>query len=129
MRKMSYLRKKGKKFWLKRAIFVPIGIAVGILIFGSVVMLLWNATLPTVFGVHTITFWQAVGILILSKVLFSGFHIRHGHHDFHQREKNIREKWMNLSPEEKEKMRKQWWGRFEHHVNLDHPENPQTKES
>jgi len=125
---MSCLGKKEKKFWLKRAIFIPIGLAASVFIFGSVVMLLWNATLPTVLGVHTITFWQAVGILILSKIIFSGFHIRHGHHGFHHREKEIREKWMNLSPEEKEKMRKQWWGKFEHHVNWDNPENNKTKE-
>ena len=129
MRKMSCLGKRGKKFWIKRAIFIPIGLAAGIFVFGSVVMLLWNAILPAVLGVGMITFWQAVGILILSKILFSGFHTRHGHHGFHHREKDIREKWMNLSPEEKEKMRKQWWSRFEHHVHFDDPENHETKES
>ena len=66
---MCWGKERGKKFWIKKAIFIPIAIAAGIFIFGSVVMLLWNAILPSVIGVSTITFWQAIGILILSKIL------------------------------------------------------------
>jgi Ca2+/H+ antiporter, TMEM165/GDT1 family len=123
MKNMIYLGKEGKKFWLKRAIFIPVIFAAGLIILGSVVMYLWNAILTTVLGIHTITFWQAVGILVLSKILFGGFHNRHGHQSFHDHGKDIRNKWMNLSPEEKEKMRKKWWGRFENQANQDDPEN------
>ncbi len=41
-----------------------------------VVMLLWNALLPAIFGVKAITFLQAAGLLILSKILFGGFRHR-----------------------------------------------------
>lgn len=98
--------KRGKKFWIKAAILAPLAIAAGVYIFGSIVMLLWNSILPTVFGFGTITFWQALGILILSKILFGGFggHHRCGHSGHH----HMSDKWMYLNPEEKEKMKEEW---------------------
>jgi Ca2+/H+ antiporter, TMEM165/GDT1 family len=108
---MCYGQERGKKFWIKRAIFIPIAIAAGVFIFGSVVMLLWNGILPAVIGVSTITFWQALGILALSKILFGGFGGAHGHHkcngDGHER----KGRWMHLSPEERETMKEEWRSR------------------
>jgi hypothetical protein len=49
------------------------------LAFGWLVMLLWNWLMPMLFGLKAITYWQAFGILLLSKVLFSGMgHGRRG---------------------------------------------------
>jgi hypothetical protein len=42
-------------------------------VFGLVVMSLWNWLMPTLFGWHVISYWQALGLLILSKILFGGF--------------------------------------------------------
>ena len=42
------------------------------LLFGYVIMWLWNWLMPTLFGLTVITYWQAVGILVLSKLLFGG---------------------------------------------------------
>ncbi len=42
-------------------------------LFGFIVMWLWNALIPDIFGLIRIDYWQAVGLLILFKVLFSGF--------------------------------------------------------
>ncbi|UKN01080.1 hypothetical protein K6119_15220 [Paracrocinitomix mangrovi] len=42
-------------------------------LFGFVVMWLWNWLMPEIFGLPIITFWQGVGIVILSKILFGGF--------------------------------------------------------
>ena len=55
------------------AIFGAIAIAALALLFGYVVMLLWNWLIPSIFGLGVITFWQAVGIVILAKLLFGGF--------------------------------------------------------
>jgi hypothetical protein len=44
-------------------------------LFGIVVKLLWNWLMPALFGLGTITFWQAFGIVLLAKILFGG----HGH--------------------------------------------------
>jgi hypothetical protein len=63
--------KKKNLIWM-----VPLGI-VGIVIFsaigGLVVMLLWNWLAPELFGLRTITFWQAFGLLALCRILFGGF--------------------------------------------------------
>ena len=98
-------------FWTLRAIFVPLAIAGGVFLFGTAVMLLWNALLPAVLGVSTITFWQAVGILILSKILFGGFRGGHHHHRPRFSRHDWNQKWMHLSPEEREKMRAEWRNR------------------
>jgi Ca2+/H+ antiporter, TMEM165/GDT1 family len=104
--------KRGAGFWIKRAIFIPIAIAAGIFLFGFVVMSLWNCLLPSIIGVGTITFWQALGILILSKILFGGFRGGPGHHhNMHKHGREWHRKWMNMTPEEREKMKAEWRGR------------------
>lgn len=80
----------------KLAILVPIGI-LAVTIFGLVVMSLWNYLVPAVFGGKVITFWQALGILVLSRILFGGF--------FERRRRRFVNKWEQLSPEEQEKFR------------------------
>ena len=105
---MCHRQERGKKFWIKRAIFFPIAIAAGVFIFGSLVMFLWNGILPAVLGISTITFWQALGILVLSKILFGGFMGGHGHHRCHGQGHDWKGRWMHLSPEEREKMKAEW---------------------
>lgn len=106
-------QERGKGYWIKRAIFIPIAIAAGVLIFGIVVMLLWNALLPAVFGFKAITFWQALGLLVLSKILFGGFRGGHGPHRWHNHANLHGGRWMHLSPEERERMKTEWKGRCE----------------
>lgn len=48
-----------------------VGVA-AIAAFGGVVLQLWNWLMPAVFGMHAITFWQALGLLALSWILFGG---------------------------------------------------------
>ncbi|MFK7786091.1 MAG: hypothetical protein AB8B56_13300 [Crocinitomicaceae bacterium] len=43
------------------------------ILFGFTVMWLWNWLMPELFGLPTLTFWKAVGVVILSKLLFGGF--------------------------------------------------------
>ncbi len=105
---MYWGKERGSKFWIKKAIFIPIAIAAGVFVFGGAVMLLWNGILPAVLGVSTITFLQALGILVLSKILFSGFKGHRCHSRHYTGKHKWREKWMNMSPEEKEKMKTAW---------------------
>ncbi len=74
---------------------------------------LWNAILPAVLGVNVITFWQALGILALSKILFGGFGRRGGWHrgGGHNWRKGMQEKWANMTPGEKEKFKAEWKNR------------------
>jgi len=99
---------------IERAIFIPAAIAAAVFIFGSAVMLLWNWILPVVLGVKMITFWQAIGILVLSKILFGGFRQHHCHHGYHGHYWSG--KWMNLNTEEREKMRSEWRERCTPHL-------------
>ncbi len=42
-------------------------------VFTFVVEALWNWLMPALFGWHVITYWQALGVLVLSKIFFGGF--------------------------------------------------------
>jgi hypothetical protein len=76
-------------------------LAVGVVSF--VVMSLWNALMPGIFAVKTITFWQALGLLVLSKLLFGGFRPSGGGSRHWRR--RMAERWEQMTPEEREKFR------------------------
>ena len=102
-----------KRFDEKSALkFIALFI-VAILLFGGVVTVLWNAILPEVLGVKAITFLQALGILVLSKIFFGGFGRRGGWQGGrgHQWRNNMKEKWSKMTPEEREKFRAEWSNR------------------
>ncbi len=45
----------------------------GLLFLGTwVTMLLWNMLMPVIFGLTVITFWQALGLFVLARILFGG---------------------------------------------------------
>jgi hypothetical protein len=66
-------------------------------VFGFIVMNLWNWLVPAVFGGKIITFWQALGVLVMSRILFGGF--------FGRRPMRFVHRWDQLTPEEREKFR------------------------
>ncbi len=66
--------------WIVFGLAAATGLALAL---GFPVMWLWNWLLPALFNVPTITFWQAVGLLILCHLLFKGQ--VHGHHGRHGR--------------------------------------------
>jgi hypothetical protein len=111
---MGFEQEHGNHLRLKSVIFIPFAVTAGAFIFSYAVMFLWNAILPNVLGVHMITLWQAMGILVLSKILFGGFGLNHHNRSHIRHTQEMREKWMNLSPEEKDKMKNEWRGRFTH---------------
>ena len=114
-------RWKRKRKWI---FLIPIFIAAAIFVFGSIVMLLWNAIMPNVFtSLHPIDFWQAVGLLILAKIFFhGGGGFRRGWggrgrcgcgYGWRGRGRYWKEKWMNMSEEERAKMKEEWKKRCE----------------
>jgi len=88
---------------LKFALFAVVMVAV----LGYVVMSLWNWLTPPLFGWHAIGFWQAIGILLLSKILFGGFRGGPGGRWRHR----VKERWEHMTPEEREKFREGMRGR------------------
>lgn len=77
-------------------------------VFSFFVMRLWNWLIPGVFGWHAITYWQALGLLVLSKILFGGF--RGGPHRHWGWRRRMMERWDQMSPEEREKFRQSMHG-------------------
>ena len=84
-------------------IVVHIAFAVGMagllaLLFGYFVMLLWNAVMPAVIAVHSITYWQSVGLLALARILAGGIRGHGDVHGFAHRQR--REAWREYE---------EWW--------------------
>jgi hypothetical protein len=98
----------------KRLIWIAplaiLGMAVFIAIGGEVVMHLWNWLLPTLFGARQVTFWQAVGLLALCRILFGGFRLGGGPHRSYSR-RRMAERWERMTPEERERLRQEFRGR------------------
>jgi len=99
-----------RKRWIWIAPLAILGIVLFIFIGGEIVRLLWNRLLPTLFGWRQITFWQALGLIALCRILFGGLGIR-GSHRSNMRS-NVRrrmaEQWEQMTPEEREKVRQRW---------------------
>jgi hypothetical protein len=101
---------KGRVRWLIRAIaIIPIVIAVFALV-GLVVMLLWNSLVPELFHGSPLRYWQALGLLLLSRLLFGGLRGRGGWHG-HWRQRMWRERWEQMTPEERARVRERFQGR------------------
>jgi hypothetical protein len=102
-----------RRFRFGKAVLILACVTAFVMLFTFIVMSLWNGILPDVLGVKTISFWQALGILVLSKILFSGFggfsqKREHFRNRFRQR---MLEKWEKMTPEEKQKFREEWKNR------------------
>ena len=81
---------------------------IGIAALTAIVMQLWNCVLPDVFnGVARIGYWQALGLLVLSRILFGGW--RGG---CHARWRERRAHWESLSDEERQQLKGRLHGRW-----------------
>jgi hypothetical protein len=90
------------KRWILRGFTVAFFIALAVVVVGFLVMTLWNWLIPGLFGAKPIDFIQAVGLLVLSRLLL-GFRGGFGRH-MHWRGR-MHERWARMSPEEREKFR------------------------
>jgi hypothetical protein len=88
------------------------------LAFGWLVMILWNWLMPMLFGLKVITYWQAFGICVLSKILFSGTGHgsrspgRHGpfpHHGHHMWKRHMNEDWVPAGDPRKWRYYRDYW--------------------
>jgi hypothetical protein len=117
-------------FFLKCALLGLIAIAV----VGFVTMVLWNWLVPALFNGPVIDYWQAIGLLALSKLLFWGFggkrhHYGPGGSGMHQWKNRFAEKFSNMSPQDreafKEKLKAKWcsWEKQSEHQKPDAPKD------
>jgi len=108
-----------------------------VVIFGSlftfIVMSLWNAILPAVIHVEAINFWQALGIIILSKILFSGMGGGGPWKGRHRWKERMMDKWEHMSEEDKARFKSRWeercgrWGRGPFSQKFDQRFDPENK--
>ena len=80
----------------------------GFLLMALVVQALWNWLIPDIFSWKAITYIQALGLLILSKILFKGFFWNRNHWGngkWRSRGSHWREKWHSMSTEDKERFK------------------------
>jgi Ca2+/H+ antiporter, TMEM165/GDT1 family len=100
-----------KKFWLKKIMgFAVLGI-ICVSLLGYAIMFLWNSILVPVLSISQISFWQALGIFALSKILFGGMGTSFGHRKNGYWKNEMKEKWGGMSPEEREKIKQEWRNR------------------
>jgi hypothetical protein len=99
--------------WKRVMVLAPlamVGVALFAFIGGEIVKQLWNWLLPPLFGWRELTFWQALGTLVLCRILFGGFG-RHGSGGAFTR-RRVEERFARMTPEERERIRESWRGRF-----------------
>ena len=110
-----------KVFYKGRFIFIPLAAAAFLSLVSLAVMTLWNCLIPGIFGFSVITFWQAMGLFVLCKLLFGfgrgggrgcgpfgggrGPWMRH----------KMQEKMANMTPEEREEFKQKMRERCGHH--------------
>lgn len=121
-----------------------IGVAV-VAVLSAIVMVLWNLLVPAIFGIAKITYWQAAGIFVLTRILFGSFWnrerslYRHPLSRFHPYN-HLHEKWMKMTPEERKEfinkrrecMRNNFFGKeefFSHGHGCDFNESDDSKKS
>ena len=104
-------RGKRKLFWIVPAAIV--GISLFIFVGGEIVMRLWNWLLQSLFGWRQISFWQALGVLVLCRILFGGFGGHRSPRSGIRRRirERMEERYSSMTPEERERFRQNWRGR------------------
>jgi hypothetical protein len=94
-----------RRKWMFIAPAAILGIVLVAFIGGELVRQLWNWLLPTLFGAPRITFWQALGLLALCRILFGGV----GRGGYRARRRRRMEQ---MTPEERERFRQRMRERF-----------------
>ena len=91
--------------------FIPLIVLAVVALLAFAVYGLWNGVLTDVLGVKSVTYWQALGILVLAKILF-GFPRRGGRFGPPWRRRMMMKHWESLTPEQREQMRREMRERF-----------------
>jgi hypothetical protein len=86
----------------------PVVVVAALAALGWLVMLLWNSVVPALFtGVRLIDYWHAIGLLVLSRVLFGGFRGGGG-----WRQHRHWRRWEAMTPEEREHFKESFQARY-----------------
>jgi hypothetical protein len=100
-------------FCCKLRFLIPLFVLGLVALLALAVYALWNGVLTEVVGVKAVTYWQALGILVLSRILFGGFPGRRGGpFGSPWRSHMMMKRWESLTPEQRDKMREEMRQRF-----------------
>jgi len=98
-----------------------LGLLLVVAIGGALVQFLWNWLLPPLFGWRQVTFWQALGLLALCRILFGGISARGSRSAVGRRVADrvadrvvdrMADRWARMTPEEQERFRQGMRGRY-----------------
>ena len=98
-----------RRHWLARGLRFVVFAVVAVAVASAVVMALWNWVMPATFGLPALTLGRAFALLVLSRLLLGGFSNGMGRR-MHWRHR-MRERWEQMTPEEREKFRAGMQGR------------------
>ncbi|HXW63255.1 MAG TPA: hypothetical protein VEJ45_11690 [Candidatus Acidoferrales bacterium] len=98
-----------KRRWIFKGMKFVLFVLLAAAVLSFVIMGLWNWLMPGLFGLHPIRFWQALGLLLLSRILLGG--VRGRRAPPWQWRARVMERWAQMSPEEREKFREGMRGR------------------
>ncbi len=90
--------------WVWKGLAFAGFVIISLAVLSGVVMLLWNALLPGLFGAPPLRYLEAAGLLVLSRILFGGLRGHRGP----WRHRAWRERWESLTPEERERLREKY---------------------
>ena len=104
-------RGRGMYWGVTKGIKIVMFAVIACFLFGFVTEHLWNWLMPGLFGLRLLTFWQALGLVVLSKILFGGFHKHGGGGGGRMWKRRMDARWAQMSDEEREKFRAGMRGR------------------
>ncbi|MDQ1149851.1 hypothetical protein [Sphingobacterium zeae] len=92
--------------------FVFVAIIVGVFLLVALLQYLWNTLMVDIFNLKAITYWQALGLFVFSRILFGRGFGKPGGGRFRKSFPSHIEKEADLSEEERERLREEWKRRF-----------------
>ncbi|WP_312790301.1 hypothetical protein [Sphingobacterium sp.] len=92
--------------------FMFVAIIVGVFLLVALLQYLWNTLIVDIFNLKAITYWQALGLFVLSRILFGRGFGKPGGGRFRKDVPRQMEKGEDLSEEERERLRDEWRRRF-----------------
>jgi hypothetical protein len=101
-----------KRKWIVLAPLAILAVLLFVALGGAAVRALWNWLLPALFGWPRITFWQALGLLALCRILFGGLggpgggrRSNLGRRVSERWDQRVAERLEHMTPEERERFR------------------------
>jgi hypothetical protein len=99
--------------WILRILGITALVAFAFIAFGYVTMHLWNWLMPYLFNLPKIDFCMAIGLVVLSKIIFGSMRIRGGSGHWGHK-KYWKAKWESMTPEEREQFKNEFAQRCKH---------------